>query len=282
MPTSSGQQIAAWSPAATPSLVCPSMILAPRPATEMSASKATTRPAPTAGPRIAETTGLSKLTILSTRSRASRMMRIRSEKPPMVSSIKSKLPPEENALPSPRTSTARTLGSRSISGQMSARSRCICGPTELRPGASRITCKTPSVPGSIRRLGNSSYLTGDWLTGIPTRLRTHRAGPCTTLRVDVAADDSFGQPRGERHDRQRRIRAALRRTHRTVGDEKVRHRPGPLVGVDDAAVRVAAHPRAADEVGEAFNGQHVLGVGGMQDVCDHLRGVLHVGLVVVA
>ncbi|COX12461.1 Uncharacterised protein [Mycobacterium tuberculosis] len=53
------------------------MIFAARPATEMSASSATTRPAPTAGPRIADTTGLSKLTRLSTRSRASRMMRSR-------------------------------------------------------------------------------------------------------------------------------------------------------------------------------------------------------------
>ena len=64
IPASSGQQMAAWSPAATPSRVCPSMILAVRPATEISASMATTRPAPTAGPWIAETIGLLQLMTL--------------------------------------------------------------------------------------------------------------------------------------------------------------------------------------------------------------------------
>ena len=72
MPHSSGQQIAAWSPAATPSRVCPSMIRAVRAATETSASRPTTRPAPTAGPWIADTIGLEQSMTLWTRSRASR------------------------------------------------------------------------------------------------------------------------------------------------------------------------------------------------------------------
>src|SRR5690606_11717442 len=48
MPHSSGQTMAAWSPAATPRRVWPSMMRAVRPATEMSASRATASPAPTA------------------------------------------------------------------------------------------------------------------------------------------------------------------------------------------------------------------------------------------
>src|SRR6266542_2651236 len=63
-PHSSGQTIPAWSPAATPSRVCPSMMRAPRAAMETSASRPTTRPAPTAGPAIADTTGLAQLTTL--------------------------------------------------------------------------------------------------------------------------------------------------------------------------------------------------------------------------
>ncbi|COX12487.1 Uncharacterised protein [Mycobacterium tuberculosis] len=62
----------------------------------------------------------------------------------MVSAIRSKLPPEEKALPSPRTKTTRTAGSRSITGQMSARSRCMCGPTEFSPGESSTSSSTPS------------------------------------------------------------------------------------------------------------------------------------------
>ena len=49
-PQSSGQTIAAWSPAATPSFVWPSTIRAAGVAIEMSASSPTARPAPTAGP----------------------------------------------------------------------------------------------------------------------------------------------------------------------------------------------------------------------------------------
>ena len=77
MPHSNGQQIAAWSPAATPSRVWPSMMRAVLPATEMSASSAATSPAPTAGPWIADTTGFEQSMRFMTRSRASRMTRVR-------------------------------------------------------------------------------------------------------------------------------------------------------------------------------------------------------------
>ena len=64
MPASSGQMIAAWSPAATPSLTCPSPSFASSAAMAMSASSATTTPAPTATPLIAETMGLSQSMML--------------------------------------------------------------------------------------------------------------------------------------------------------------------------------------------------------------------------
>jgi hypothetical protein len=64
MPHSSGQMIAAWSPAATPSRVCPSMIRALLAAIETSARIPHTSPAPTAGPCIAETRGLEQLMML--------------------------------------------------------------------------------------------------------------------------------------------------------------------------------------------------------------------------
>ena len=58
IPHRSGQTIAAWSPAATPSFVWPSTMRAFGRASETSASRPTTRPAPTAGPVIAETIGV--------------------------------------------------------------------------------------------------------------------------------------------------------------------------------------------------------------------------------
>jgi hypothetical protein len=61
MPHSSGQTMAAWSPAATPSRVWPSTIFAPFAAMGMSASSPATSPAPTAGPCMALTMGLSQL-----------------------------------------------------------------------------------------------------------------------------------------------------------------------------------------------------------------------------
>src|ERR671918_764315 len=58
MPHSSGQQMAAWSPAATPSRVWPSMMRAVRLTTDTSANRPATRPAPTAGPWMHEITRL--------------------------------------------------------------------------------------------------------------------------------------------------------------------------------------------------------------------------------
>ena len=58
IPHRSGQTIAAWSPAATPSFVWPSTMRAFGRASETSARRPTTSPAPTAGPVIAETIGV--------------------------------------------------------------------------------------------------------------------------------------------------------------------------------------------------------------------------------
>ena len=76
MPHSSGQQIAAWSPAATPRRVWPSMMRAVRPTTDTSASSAATSPAPTAGPWMADTIGVEQSMRFTTRSRASRITRM--------------------------------------------------------------------------------------------------------------------------------------------------------------------------------------------------------------
>ncbi len=73
------------------------------------------------------------------------------------SSIMSKEPPAENAVPSPRMTTERTSSSRSTAAQMSARSRCICAPTAFSRGASSTICSTPEPSISQRRLGKSAY-----------------------------------------------------------------------------------------------------------------------------
>jgi hypothetical protein len=64
MPHSSGQTMAEWSPAATPRRVWPSMMRAVRPTTTMSDTMAAERPAPTAGPSMAETIGFEQLITL--------------------------------------------------------------------------------------------------------------------------------------------------------------------------------------------------------------------------
>ena len=64
MPQSSGQMMAAWSPAPTPSLTWPSVILASSAMMLMSANMATARPAPTATPLIAEMTTFSQFMML--------------------------------------------------------------------------------------------------------------------------------------------------------------------------------------------------------------------------
>jgi hypothetical protein len=156
MPHSSGQQMAAWSPAATPRRVWPSTITARRPATETSASRATTSPAPTAGPTMADTMGVEQSSTCITRSRASRMTRARAAGSPAISWIIWKLPPEEKASPAPRTTTTRVSGSRSTTGQTSARSWCMAASTELRPGASSVIRRIPGSGRSNARVGKAA------------------------------------------------------------------------------------------------------------------------------
>src|SRR5581483_10462897 len=62
IPHSIGQMRTPWSPAATPRRVCPSTILVAGVAIDTSASSPTARPAPTAGPVMADTIGLEQLT----------------------------------------------------------------------------------------------------------------------------------------------------------------------------------------------------------------------------
>ena len=61
----------AWSPAATPKRVWPSVMKTDLAAMEMSHSRAATKPAPTAGPLIEEMVGLPQLMRLYTKSLAS-------------------------------------------------------------------------------------------------------------------------------------------------------------------------------------------------------------------
>ena len=64
MPQSSGQMIAAWSPAPTPRRMWPSVIRASSAMMLMSAMIATASPAPTATPLIAEMIGFSQSMML--------------------------------------------------------------------------------------------------------------------------------------------------------------------------------------------------------------------------
>ena len=75
------------------------MILALRAAIEMSARRATTSPAPTAGPWIADTIGFEHSMTLRTRSLASCNTLVRTAKSVVICSMRSKLPPAEKAEP---------------------------------------------------------------------------------------------------------------------------------------------------------------------------------------
>ena len=118
MPTSSGQITAAWSPAATPRRVWPSVKRAFSDAMLMSASSATASPAPTATPLMAEMIGLSQLIMLWTMSRASFIVPATTSRLPMDRSTTSKSPPAENALPAPVMTATRTSGSSAMSSQI--------------------------------------------------------------------------------------------------------------------------------------------------------------------
>src|SRR5690242_4759552 len=74
-----------------------------------------------------------------------------------MSPSNSKLPPDEKALPSPRTNTTSTSSSRSITRQTSAISRCIRGETAFRPGPSKTISRMPGSGRSSRKDGKSAY-----------------------------------------------------------------------------------------------------------------------------
>ena len=148
--------MAAWSPAATPRRVWPSMMRAVRPTTEMSARIPATRPAPTAGPCIADTIGLLHPITLNTRSRASRMARRRNSGSSMIVSIMSKLPPELNPLPAPRSRATRVSGSRSTASHTSASWRCMAGAHRVEAGCIEGDAQHPvgrAVEGQLVEVG---------------------------------------------------------------------------------------------------------------------------------
>ena len=89
-------------------------------------------------------------------------------------------------------------------------------------------------------------------------------------------------PVGQRHDDQRRIGGALRGQHAAVDHEHVVNPPDAVRGVDHAVLGGEAHARAADEVGEAVDGEDVLGAGVLPDALHRPGGVRDVGAVVVA
>jgi hypothetical protein len=145
MPHSSGQTMAAWSPAATPSRVWPSMMRADLAAIEMSASRPATRPAPTAGPCMAETIGLRE----AIRLRTSRVALLKScencwlgSKAP-ATGMSSSAPPAQKARPSPVMIVTRVSGSASMAAQTASSCRCMVGVTALAlPGLLRVRRST--------------------------------------------------------------------------------------------------------------------------------------------
>ena len=121
--------------------------------TDTSARMPATRPAPTAGPWMAETMGFEQLMTLKTRSVRVRMTRVRVAYVRHEGVEQLKEPPAEKALPAPRRTATRVSGSRSTSSQMSASSRCTEGPTALRPGPSMVMRSTPSDGWSMTSPG---------------------------------------------------------------------------------------------------------------------------------
>ena len=204
MPQSSGQQMAAWSPAATPRRVWPSMMRAVRPTTETSASSAATSPAPTAGPWIADTIGFEQSMTLTTRSRASRIVRRRAVVvgDHRVDQLEAAAGRERLAR-APQQGDVASSGSRSTVSQTSASWRCAAGPTAFRPGASRVIRSTPSRgPVEGRGRGKSAYGiahtrpsagTAGGATGWPGPCGAPGAGP---LRAALRFDHDLAEHAG--------------------------------------------------------------------------------------
>src|SRR5436305_13371654 len=76
---------------------------------------------------------------------------------------------------------------------------------------------------------------------------------------------SIRRPAGDRLDRERWVRPAHRREHRAVADPEVRNVPTAAVGVDDALVRIGAHPGCSVEMaGVVVLDPEILGIDSLQ------------------
>src|SRR5665213_4113457 len=91
---------------------------------------------------------------------------------------------------------------------------------------------------------------------------------------DLLGGQPLGEPGGERHDRQRWIRAALGGAHAAVGQEQIRYSPDAVVCVNDTVLRAGAHARAADQMRVALDREGVLRPRGLQNVLQDPLGVL--------
>ena len=94
---------------------------------------------------------------LTTRSRASRIVRSRAASSEITESTSSKLPPAEKPLPAPCRIATRASGSRSTARHTSASCAWAAGPTAFSPGASSVMRSTPSDGRSNRSVEKSSY-----------------------------------------------------------------------------------------------------------------------------
>ena len=92
-------------------------------------------------------------------------------------SMSSKLPPAENALPAPCSTTANVSGSRSTASHTSASWRCIAGPVALSPGPSSVIRSTCSA-------GRSNVQVREG--GVAVGVGRHRRHPCRSSRAGTA------------------------------------------------------------------------------------------------
>src|ERR1700753_2513612 len=102
------------------------------------------------------------------------------------------------------------------------------------------------------------------------------------LAVSGSAGQVIGRPGGHRHDRQRRVGAALGGEHAAIGDVQVGYREAAAVSVDDPVTLVGGHPGAADEVGVALDRDDLVRARRVQDVLHDGLRCLDQGPVVVA
>ena len=183
IPHRSGQTIAAWSPAATPSFVWPSTIRAFGLASETSASRPTTRPAPTAGPgdrrddrrRAAEHVVDEVASLVEDALPRLGVVGDREHEVEVAAGAEDAVGAADG--------TARVSSSWPIACQTRASSPCCSSLTALRrPGARSVNRRIPSSGRSRSSDGNSvSYWYGATTGSYGAALRSPRNGPVAQL-----------------------------------------------------------------------------------------------------